>query len=177
MRKARGVNLRVQTSPVIGRGATTTPILVHRQLRRMSARWLIIDTDAGVDDAVALCAGLKLQKDWGYEMKGITTSFGNTALENVNLNVRKVVTSCMKDIAGPTSSCPIYPGAERGLKGETADASYFHGKDGLGDAEYKEPVEATLEMKGAVEGIVGVAEEAKREGAELTVVTDRKSVV
>ncbi|GMI36164.1 hypothetical protein TrCOL_g3775 [Triparma columacea] len=131
-------------------------------------KWVWIDSDAGVDDAVALCAALKLQKGWGYEMKGVSTSFGNTSADNVNVNVRKVMASCLKDGSG---GCPIFAGAQGGLRGETADASYFHGKDGLGDAGLDDPVEVTLDGRGAVEGLVGVAEDAKREGAELIVVT------
>jgi hypothetical protein len=55
---------------------------------------LVIDTDAGVDDAVALFLAL------GYEAKqmnsntrimAITCVFGNTAVNNVALNVLKVL--------------------------------------------------------------------------------------
>ena len=147
----------------------TRTAYAHRAIQFMAPKWIWVDTDAGVDDAVALCAALKLQKEWGYVVKGISTSFGNTTAENVNINVRKVMKSCVEDLGG--IGCGIFAGAERGLRGETADASYFHGKDGLGDAEIENPVDVLLEGKGAVDGIVAAAEDALREGAKLSVVT------
>ena len=50
-------------------------------------KWLIVDTDAGTDDAVALCMSMQQQKENGFELKLITTCFGNVNLEKVNINV------------------------------------------------------------------------------------------
>jgi inosine-uridine nucleoside N-ribohydrolase len=38
-------------------------------------RWLVIDTDAGVDDAVALCLALRCAARCGFELKLITTTY------------------------------------------------------------------------------------------------------
>ena len=44
-------------------------------------KWLIIDTDAGVDDAFALCMSLLHDRYYGYDLKLITTSFGNVNVD------------------------------------------------------------------------------------------------
>jgi inosine-uridine nucleoside N-ribohydrolase len=65
-----------------------------RSVPKLDTGKLIIDTDAGVDDAVALFLAL------GYEAKqlnsnirvmAITCVFGNTAVNNVAQNVLKVL--------------------------------------------------------------------------------------
>ncbi len=38
-------------------------------------RWLVIDTDAGVDDAVALCLALRCAARCGFVLKLITTTY------------------------------------------------------------------------------------------------------
>jgi inosine-uridine nucleoside N-ribohydrolase len=71
-----------------------SPQTEDQGLPRLDTGKLIIDTDAGVDDAVALFLAL------GYEAKqlnssirimAITCVFGNTAVNNVAQNVLKVL--------------------------------------------------------------------------------------
>ena len=45
--------------------------------------------DAGIDDGFALCMALELSRNYGKTVKLITTTFGNTNIENVNINVAK----------------------------------------------------------------------------------------
>ncbi|KJE97742.1 inosine/uridine-preferring nucleoside hydrolase [Capsaspora owczarzaki ATCC 30864] len=87
---------------------------------------LIIDTDAGVDDAVAILLAL----NWpGAEILAITTVAGNVDESQVAVNVAKILafTGC--------SSIPIYRGAESAIIASRADSKTWagHGVDGLGD--------------------------------------------
>eukprot|EP00931_Biecheleriopsis_adriatica_P040227 TRINITY_DN23035_c0_g1_i1.p1 TRINITY_DN23035_c0_g1~~TRINITY_DN23035_c0_g1_i1.p1 ORF type:complete len:131 (+),score=29.70 TRINITY_DN23035_c0_g1_i1:40-393(+) len=102
-------------------------------------RWMVIDTDAGIDDAVALCMALKLARRYGFELKLITACFGNTTVDQVCVNVAKCLVACCpkaEDLKGTTPL--IVRGASCCFAGEAIHASHFHGKDGLGDAGGRE---------------------------------------
>lgn len=59
---------------------------------------IIIDTDCGIDDAIALLLALS-SKDIA-EVIAITCCFGNTSLDNVCSNVMRVLTVCEeKDVS------------------------------------------------------------------------------
>lgn len=97
-------------------------------------RWLIIDTDAGVDDAFAISMGLKLAHKYNYEIKLITTVFGNCSLDKVVVNVAKTRAACgLSASTGP----PMYTGCESPLVASSRlNAEYFHGTDGLGNNSF-----------------------------------------
>ncbi|XP_072267906.1 pyrimidine-specific ribonucleoside hydrolase RihA-like [Pyxicephalus adspersus] len=85
---------------------------------------LLIDVDCGTDDAQAIMMAIAAPN---VEILGITCVGGNTALENVCQNVLRVLKLCDRlDI-------PVYKGAGTAILGQNINASYFHGKDGLGD--------------------------------------------
>ena len=96
----------------------------------MPPRPMIIDTDAGVDDALAILMALA---DPDVEVVGITTLNGNVSLPNVERNVGTILSAAG---AGPI---PIYRGAARPLLVDAPDASDIHGSDGLGDAGLRAP--------------------------------------
>ncbi|GMI15483.1 hypothetical protein TrVE_jg3556 [Triparma verrucosa] len=131
---------------------------------------ILIDTDAGVDDAIAICLALKHRS---VHVRAITCSFGNTSLRNVVENVAQCVYHCSAD---STPTIPfVHIGAESGMSGEAADASYFHGKDGLGDAGLPAvPTPFTDKLISTEEApsvILRLAEESKQENTPLTIVT------
>lgn len=84
---------------------------------------LIIDTDAGVDDAMAIFLLLNY-KD--YDVKAITCVRGNTNVFNVAINVQKVLAVAKRP------DIPLYVGADFGLI-HTEEIPGFYGKDGFGD--------------------------------------------
>jgi purine nucleosidase len=93
---------------------------------------LLIDTDTASDDAVALIMALR---DPAFEVVAITVVAGNVALAQGSRNARYTVELC-------GASVPVHEGAARPLRRAPADASFFHGQDGLGDRGYPPPVAA-----------------------------------
>src|SRR5260221_2654230 len=90
-------------------------------------RKLIIDTDCGIDDAIAILMALA---DPTIEVVGITCVSGNAPLDLVTRNVAIVL-----DAAG-AGAIPIFGGADRPLLGAAVHAGSVHGQDCLGDAGF-----------------------------------------
>ena len=90
---------------------------------------LLIDTDTASDDAVALIMALR---DPSFEVVAITVVAGNVAVPQGSRNARYTVELC-------GASVPVYEGAACPLLRAAADASFFHGQDGLGDQGYPPP--------------------------------------
>lgn len=101
-------------------------------------KWLILDTDAGVDDAVAISLALQLGHKYNYEVKYLTTVFGNCSLEKVIKNVAKTRAANGLDASkGPQ----MIRGSIRPLQCEHNDASYFHGLDGMGNNSFPDELD------------------------------------
>ncbi len=87
---------------------------------------VLIDTDPGVDDALALLLALNSDK---MQVKAITTVCGNVDVRTATDNLYSV----LQHVSGP------YPvlaqGAARPLYREPSFAGHIHGKDGLGGAQ------------------------------------------
>ena len=94
-------------------------------------RYVIIDCDTGLDDAVALLLAIRSPE---LNVKGITCVNGNVGLENVVNNTLRVVEHSGEDI-------PVYAGARTALIPDRVreDASGVHGKDGLGGIPFPAP--------------------------------------
>jgi purine nucleosidase len=90
---------------------------------------LLIDTDTASDDAVALVLALR---DPAFEVVAITVVAGNVAVAQGSRNARFTVELCGAEV-------PVHEGADRPLERPPADASFFHGQDGLGDRGYGPP--------------------------------------
>ncbi|XP_014236060.2 probable uridine nucleosidase 2 [Trichogramma pretiosum] len=104
---------------------------VHDRLK------LLIDTDAGSDDAVALMLALKASDM--VDVVAITCTYGNTVEENVEKNVLKILT-----IAGRTD-VPVYSGSKKPLKSRSYKPTNFFGIDGMGDMEFAKEVTAEVD--------------------------------
>ncbi|XP_038061201.1 inosine-uridine preferring nucleoside hydrolase-like [Patiria miniata] len=84
---------------------------------------MVIDCDAGVDDAQALMVALS---NPDTEVLAITCVRGNVGVDQVWYNVHRVLDACDR------REVPVYKGATRSLVTEIP-ISDFHGIDGLGD--------------------------------------------
>ena len=88
-------------------------------------RRVIIDTDPGTDDALAIMMALN-SPDLAVE--GITTVGGNATLSETTENALRL----MEYLEGPRCTIPIAVGADRPAKGLYSHAYHVHGSDGLG---------------------------------------------
>ncbi|WP_456412970.1 nucleoside hydrolase [Oceanithermus profundus] len=119
---------------------------------------LIVDTDAGVDDALALMLALAHP---GAEVVAVTAVGGNVPLEHVVPNVFEVL-----HVMG-AEGVPVFPGArEPLLPGERVHATEFHGEDGLGDY----PDRRARVRPEPEPAAVAIARRARERPGELTLV-------
>jgi len=91
---------------------------------------VIIDTDPGVDDALAILLALRSPE---LKVEAITPVAGNVPLEFTLPNALKLV-----EIAGRTD-VPVAGGARHPLVRRLITASYVHGNNGLAGVEFPEP--------------------------------------
>ncbi|MEO1700645.1 MAG: nucleoside hydrolase [Pseudomonadota bacterium] len=103
------------------------------------ARKIIIDTDPGQDDALAILLALASPE---LDVVGITAVAGNVPLELTQTNTRKVC-----ELAG-RPDMPVFAGADRPLLRRLVTAEYVHGKTGLNGPDLPEPSMALQEQHG-----------------------------
>lgn len=115
-------------------------------------RRLIIDTDAGVDDAQAILLALAHPE---VKVEAITTVNGNVGVDKTTANVLKILDIAQKDI-------PVFPGCSRPLINEAHHAAYVHGKDGLGDCGIP-PSKRKLQKEHAAHALIRLAKENEGE--------------
>ena len=96
----------------------------------MAKHRIIIDTDPGVDDAIAIFLALASPE---IEVVAITTVNGNVDVDKTTLNARRLL-----NVAG-RGEIPVARGAATPLAGPSGSASDVHGEDGLGDLSWTEP--------------------------------------
>jgi len=89
---------------------------------------IIIDTDCGSDDAMAIAMALN---DDAYEIQMFSTVSGNVNAEQATLNTLTTI-----ERAG-TYEPPVYAGARKMLLKELVYAHETHGNDGMGDIGMK----------------------------------------
>ena len=83
---------------------------------------LIIDTDPGVDDAIAILMAMASSE---IEILGLTTVGGNVPLARATRNALSLLQAASR------SDIPVAKGASRPLRGKFAYAPHFHGPGGL----------------------------------------------
>lgn len=105
---------------------------------------ILIDTDPGQDDAVALLLAAASPE---LELLGVTTVAGNVPLALTTLNARKVL-----ELAG-RADVPICAGADRPLDVPLVTAEHVHGDTGLNGVELPEPT-LPVDPRHAVDFIV-----------------------
>jgi purine nucleosidase len=92
---------------------------------------IIIDTDPGVDDSMAILLAFNSPE---LKVEGLTTVFGNTGSELTTLNGLRLV-----ELAGHPE-VPVARGAEKPLlRPFSGDGWLVHGRNGLGGVEFPPP--------------------------------------
>ncbi|WP_297341455.1 nucleoside hydrolase [Pseudophaeobacter sp.] len=119
----------------------------------MTARKVIIDTDPGQDDAVALLLALASPDD--INVLGITCVAGNVPLPLTHKNARIIC-----EVAGRTD-VPVFAGRAAPLSRPLVTAEEVHGKTGLDGPELFEP---TLPLQDQ-DGVAFIIDTLRRERA------------
>ncbi len=110
----------------------------------MASRSIIIDTDPGHDDAVAILAALASPE---LDVCGVTTVAGNVPLALTTLNARRVLA-----LAG-REDVPVFAGCDRPLLRPLVTAEEVHGHTGLDGADLPEP-QVPLSDRHAVDWLI-----------------------
>ena len=110
-------------------------------------RPFLIDTDTASDDAVALIMAMRAPD---VKVVAITTVAGNVPVEQSTRNALYVVELCSEQV-------PVYAGADKPLLRPYQNATWFHGRDGLGDHGYPAPKKSPAALH-AVDGIIQTVE-------------------
>ncbi|MFC3629633.1 nucleoside hydrolase [Paracoccus angustae] len=108
------------------------------------ARKIIIDTDPGQDDAVAILLALSSPE---LEVLGLTVVAGNVPLALTERNARKIL-----ELAG-RPDIPVFAGCDQPLARRLVTAENVHGQTGLDGIELPDPAIA-LQPRHAVDFII-----------------------
>jgi len=111
------------------------------------SRVFLIDTDTASDDAVALIMALRAPE---VRVAAITVVAGNVGVDQACRNALYTAELCGSDV-------PVFRGAEAPLARPLEDASWFHGRDGMGDHGYPAP-RRSVEPLHAADAIIETAE-------------------
>jgi inosine-uridine nucleoside N-ribohydrolase len=125
------------------RNATISMTALSEQMEKpsnTSPSRVIIDTDPGVDDALALLLALRSPE---LRIEAITPVAGNVPLSLTLPNALRMV-----EIAGRTD-IPVATGAKAPLFRRLVTATYAHGENGLGGAVFPEPKIKPVDMPAA----------------------------
>ena len=123
------------------------------------AKKVILDTDPGVDDALAIMLACRSPE---LDVQAITVVSGNVGVEKGCKNALRMLE------AVEAEDVPVFMGLDKPLVGEPVHASYYHGTDGLGGSQLPEP---RIEVRPgrAVDRIVDLI--MGSEEGELTLIT------
>lgn len=125
----------------------------------MNPRPVVIDTDTGVDDALALLLAMRSPE---IRIVGITTVAGNVEVHRCTRNVRELIRRF-----GRRESVTVVSGAPRPLRLPLVTASEVHGPGGMGNVT---PLRAPAMSNDPLEAPRFIASQARRYGRHLTIV-------
>lgn len=114
------------------------------------AQKILIDTDPGIDDSMAILSALRSPE---LEVTGLTTVFGNADVDTCALNGLRLV-----ELEGH-DSIPVAKGAGAPLFRTELDlGTHVHGLDGMGNT-HPPPPQGTLDPRPAVQFILDMVEQ------------------
>ncbi len=119
-------------------------------MEKFKPRKIIIDTDPGVDDAMAIMLAVKSR---AFDIKAITTVCGNTTVDKTTRNAEYILNTVN------ATSIPIYSGAEKPLRRKLV-TGFVMGESGLGGIQ---PTNAPRLSENAPEKIAEIVNENPNE--------------
>jgi purine nucleosidase len=126
-----------------------------------SRRIIVIDTDPGQDDAVAILFALGARDQ--LDLRAITTVAGNVPLSLTSKNARIVLGWAER------TDIPVYAGCSRPLVRELVTAESIHGKTGLDGVPLDEP-KVELAKDHAVDFLIDTLRNAPEESVTLCLI-------
>jgi inosine-uridine nucleoside N-ribohydrolase len=114
---------------------------------------LLIDTDPGIDDALAILFALSSRE---VTVEAVTTVAGNASVDVGTANALRIL-----DVAQPAHRPPVARGAATPLRRRPETAAHYHGLDGLGN------VDALTDQQGRRRYPVPDARLDRRDAADL----------
>ncbi|BAZ28314.1 inosine/uridine-preferring nucleoside hydrolase [Cylindrospermum sp. NIES-4074] len=129
---------------------------------------VLVDTDGGVDDALALIMALNSPQ---LDLKAITVLAGNIHVDQATNNVLRVLS-----IVQPNTLPIVAKGCEKPLVKQPVNAAGIHGADGLGELDQFKEADGTarypkLTIEASTENAIDVILKAAQEyGASLNIV-------
>jgi purine nucleosidase/pyrimidine-specific ribonucleoside hydrolase len=120
---------------------------------------VVIDTDPGIDDALALLYAWRSPQT---VVEAVTTVAGNVTLEHATTNLLRLLA-----LAQPDPAPVVAAGAAGPLARALTTATGYHGNDGLGDVDGWPVVDPSTVAPTAVDVLLA---SARRDGAALTLV-------
>ena len=129
---------------------------------------IIIDTDGGVDDALAIIMALNCDR---FDLKAVTVLAGNIDVRQAANNVLRVI-----DIVRPEHRPLVAKGCEKPLLRSPFNAAGIHGADGLGELHRFQNADGTprypqLAVEPSTENAIDVLLKAAAEyGNDLTII-------
>jgi inosine-uridine nucleoside N-ribohydrolase len=116
--------------------------------RLTGIRRVIVDTDPGNDDALAILMALSMPT---LQVEAVTVCPGNMGLDGTDQQVRNAL--FVVDLAGASGRVPVYGGMRRPILGRPYPvASFIHGTYGLGEVEVT-AVKQTVASEHAVDAM------------------------
>ena len=113
-------------------------------------RKIIIDTDPGQDDAVAML--LALASAEALEVLAVVAVAGNAPLDRTAANARMVL-----ELAG-RRDIPVYAGCSRPMRRALVTAAHVHGESGIDGADFPPPTMPVQPQHG-VDYLIGVVQQ------------------
>ncbi|KAG5309650.1 PREDICTED: inosine-uridine preferring nucleoside hydrolase-like [Acromyrmex echinatior] len=143
-------------------GIILTLCLLCFVISRKAPRKILIDTDPGGDDALALMLALMYEaKTHDIEILAIAVSYGNAYLENTSMNMLKILTVADKKKL-------VYAGADKPLINKYEFDNFF-GDDGFGDFNFTQ--EITVKIDRSKHASVAYVDLVKKYPGEITIIT------
>jgi len=150
----RGLAEAQQPVPEVTRAGTPDSAIIPpggvavEQPRLRYVRRVVVDTDPGNDDALAILMALSTPS---LQVEAVTVCPCNMGLDGYDQQVRNAL--FMVDLAGATGRVPVFRGMARPILGRPYPvASFIHGKYGLGDIEVT-TVKQDVEREHAVDAM------------------------
>lgn len=132
----------------------------------MASHRVIIDTDPGIDDAVAILLAMASPE---IEILGLVTVAGNVSLATTTKNALKLC-----ELGGRTD-IPVFAGADRPLIRHLETAEHIHGTTGMDGADLPEP-QKRAETHSGIDWLINILLHAEPKSITLVVLGPQTNI-